>query len=139
MTPMQAFIEKAKTDNELMAKLNTLAADGTEADNIVALAAEHGFAITAEDYRQAKEQAGVQKKGELAEEDLETAAGGIFGQTANRWDPEVCNQYSKVHLNCVGFLQAFWCDHYREWTDGVGKAWVTCSMGRFNYELAIRS
>ena len=110
MNQMQSFIEQAKKEKDLMTKLDALGASGAEADKIVALAAEHGFNITEADYRAASEQAGVQKRGELAEEDLEAAAGGA---TTNRYNPEVCSQYDNVHYNCVGFLEANWCDHYR--------------------------
>ena len=79
MTQMQAFIEKAKNDKALMAKLDALGVAGAEPDKIIALAAEYGFTITAEDYRQAAKAAGEQKTGELNEEDLEAAAGGEQG------------------------------------------------------------
>ena len=100
MNQMKAFIEKAKNDKELMAKLNALGASGAGADKIVALAAEYGFAITEEDYRQAAEMAGTRKAGELKEEDLEAAAGGA---TQNRYNPDVCGKYTKVEWECVGF------------------------------------
>jgi len=134
MNQMQAFIEKAKNDKELMAKLNTLGASGAEADKIVALAAEYGVTITAEDCRQASEQAGTRKSGELKEEDLEAAAGGWWSE--NRYDPAICGQYSKVHYYCVGFMTMCPCDHYRQ--ERIDKAntppWrYYCVMGHYDY------
>jgi len=132
MNQMQSFIEKAKNDKELMAKLNILGAAGAEADKIVALAAEHGFSITAEDYRQAAKTICPHKKGELKEEDLEAATGG---GTQNRWNPEVCGKYTEVEWDCVGFLGLNWCDHYRlEFVPGPDGLWhYTCVMGRYDY------
>jgi len=130
MKQMQAFIEKAKNDKELMAKLNTLGASGAEADKIVALAAEHGFSITVEEYQLACESASVRKSGELVEEDLDSVAGGA---TQNRWDPEVCNKYTRTHYYCVGFFSATWCDHYSAKSQSHGKYRHVCSMGRFDY------
>ena len=139
MTQMQSFIEKAKNDKALMAKLDTLGASGAEADKIVALAAEYGFAITEEDCRQAAQTTCPHKKGELKEEDLEAAAGG-FIDTQNRYNPDICGKYTKVEYECVGFLRKIWCDHYREKelpSVGFGAAgwrWqFTCVMGRYDY------
>ena len=137
MNQMQAFIEKARHDKELMAKLDALGASGAGADKIIALAAEYGFTITAEDCRQAAEMAGARKSGELNEEDLEAAAGG---GTQNRWNPEVCNNYSRTHYNCVGFLTWSWCDHYRrkelppERYKPSDYYQHTCVMGRYDYK-----
>ena len=139
MEQMKAFIEKAKNDSALMDKLNKLGASGAAPDKIVALAAEHGFAITAEDYRQAVKAAGAagaRKSGELKEEDLEAAAGGIFGQTENRYDPKVCGNYSKVHHDCVGILELNWCDHYRRETreGSLAVERHMCQMGYFDHK-----
>ena len=140
MDQMQAFIEKARNDKELMAKLDALGAGGAgaEPDKIVALAAEYGFSITEEDYRKANEQTGVRKTGELKEEDLEAVAGGA---TQNRYDPEICSKYTAVHYNCVGFLAWNWCDHYRrEYLPPVSSGpsaeryQYTCVMGRYDYK-----
>ena len=153
MEQMKAFIEKARTDSELMAKLNTLAARGAGAGEIIALAAEHGVTITEEDFRQAVEAAGhvcphragqsaagcpsVEERGctrktvELKEEDLEAAAGGF---TQNRYDPDVCGQYYKVGYNCVGFLGGCWCDHYAQKTIRSGHCRYKCAMGYYDYE-----
>ena len=131
MNQMQSFIEKAKNDKDLMAKLDALGASGAEPDKIVALAAEHGFSITVEEYQLACESASVRKSGELVEEDLDSVAGGA---TQNRWDPEVCNNYTTVHYNCVGFFESCWCDHYgRRHIGGKDSFKHTCAMGRFYY------
>ena len=184
MNQMQAFIEKAKNDKALMAKLDALGASGAEPveqfstqreiltpaaecqelsmpnlgalderpsagvserltfgdkmpGKVVALAAEYGFTITAEDYQQAVKATSARKSGELKEEDLEAAAGGIL--TENRYDPEVCSKYTETHYNCVGFLGMNWCDHYRrvhpENSRPTGRH--TCVMGFFDYQFQI--
>ena len=140
MNQMQAFIEKAKNDKELMAKLDALGASGAGADKIVALAAEYGFAITEEDYRKAAEMAGTRKSGELKEEDLEAAAGGAWEKTfgtENRYDPAVCSKYTEEHYNCVGFLSANWCDHRRVVYHGASQPTnrKTCVMGFYDYHF----
>jgi len=134
MTQMQSFIEKAKKDKDLMAKLDALGASGAEPDKIIALAAEYGFAITTEDYRKAAEMAGTPKTGELKEEDLEAAAGGGTRYTQNRYDPEICKKYTTTHYNCVGFIETSWCDHYTRTyiTETIGHH--KCSMGVFDYK-----
>ena len=133
MNQMQSFIEKAKNDKDLMAKLDTLGASGAEADKIVALAAEHGFSITAEDYQQAVEMAGTQKAGELAEEDLEAVAGGT--PTEDRHDPAVCSQYNDTHYWCVGFLKIVKCVWYYEVTKNNYGGWQRmCGKGHFNHQ-----
>ena len=130
---MQAFIEKAKSDNALMARLDELGAAGASAEGVVALAAEHGFSITVEDCREAAAKSCPHRRGELAETDLDDVAGG---GTQNRWDPKVCCNYAKVEYRCVGFLTWCWCDHYSRDIEGnkdFGLYRHRCSMGRFNY------
>ena len=132
MNQMQSFIEKAKNDKALMAKLDALGANGAEADKIVALAAEYGFTITEADYRAAREQAGVQKSGELKEEDLEAVAGG--SPTQNRWDPVRCGQATRTIYECVGFIKSVYCDHYKVVVLAPPTYQHTCMMGRFDYK-----
>ena len=138
MNQMQAFIEKARNDSGLMAKLDALGASGAGPDKIVALAATYGFTITEEDCRQAAEMAGMGKSGELAEEDLEAVAGG--GHTAiteNRYDPGECAKCKQVQYRCVGFLTMFHCDHYtlEQMRDGEYPTfWHKCAMGCFYYK-----
>jgi len=136
MTQMQSFIEKAKNDKELMAKLDALGASGAGVEEAIALAAEYGFLVTEEDCRQAAARSCPHKKGELAEEDLATAAGGA---TQNRYDPVRCGQATRTMYECVGFLKATWCDHYREQFAGrvsnyYGERWhYYCAMGCYDY------
>jgi len=87
----------------------------------------------------------IKKDIELKEEELEAAAGG---GTQNRWNPDVCGNYTKVEYECVGFLKMCWCDHYREvylttirseagGPMGAGEVkhyQYTCVMGRYNYK-----
>ena len=136
MEQMQAFIEKAKSDSSLMAKLDELGAAGAE--GIVALAAEYGFTVTVEDCREAAEKSCPHRRGELAEEDLDDVDGGA---TQNRYDPKVCCNYTKVDYRCVGFLCANWCDHYRRSQKAIGVATDLythqCVMGRYNYTKVV--
>ena len=137
MNQMQALLEKARNDKALMAKLNELGAGGAAPGKIVALAAEYGFTLTPEDCQSATGQMGARKTGELKEEDLEAAAGGIFGQTENRYDPKICDNTIKVLYECVGFLGHFWCDHYKEGKTGSGRPYVKCNMGKYDYEPVV--
>ena len=116
MNQMQSFIEKAKTDKDLMTKLNALGASGASMDKVVALAAEHGFTISEEDCRMAVETPcpsclhnSGEPAAELSEEDLEAAAGGYN----SRHDPSICSQYKEVGYNCVGFLGLSHCNWYQ--------------------------
>ena len=137
MEQMQAFIEKARNDKDLMAKLDELGAAGASAEEIVALAAEYGFSIMAEEYWAACVAAGTRKckNGELAEEELEVVAGG---GTQNRYDPKVCCNYTKVEYRCVGFLAMTYCDHYRihyrrHAIDHLVADRHICQMGIYDY------
>ena len=80
----------------------------------------------------------ARKSSELAVEDLDVVSGGA---TQNRWNPEVCNNYSRTHYNCVGFLAGCWCDHYERAkvivTKGRERYYHECRMGRFNYEADV--
>ncbi|MCL2071901.1 MAG: Nif11-like leader peptide family natural product precursor [Oscillospiraceae bacterium] len=134
MEQMQAFIEKARNDSSLMAKLDELGSAGAEDEKIIALAAEHGFSITVEECRAARESAGACKTCELAEEDLESAAGGGTRYTQNRYDPEICKKYTTVHYNCVGFIETSWCDHYTRTKITETEGHHKCSMGVFDYK-----
>ncbi|MCL2111978.1 MAG: Nif11-like leader peptide family natural product precursor [Clostridiales bacterium] len=139
MEQMKAFIEKAKNDSGLMAKLDELSAssEGLEPDKIVELAAEHGFAITVEEYRMAVEQAEARKAGELKEEELEGAAGGT-GWTKNRYDPIMCRGLTRLIPGRCSPLFEFDCDHFNnDLVRGSGDARgnktynISCNMGAF--------
>ena len=138
MNQMQAFIEKAGTDSALMAKLNALGSGAEASEKVIAIAAEYGFAVTAEDYRVAQGQAHLQKSGELNEEELEAAAGGNgTGFTQNRYDPVECANIKQVEYRCVGFLTLINCDHYSIKEVKEGGYWIsahTCDMGCFGYK-----
>ena len=140
MGQMQAFIEKARTDSALMAKLNAPGNGEEASEKVIAIAAEYGFAVTAEDYRQATEMARTQKTGELSEEELEAAAGGGSDGllTENRYDPVECAKIKQLEYRCVGFLALFCCDHYRRKQVKDGDYyWIdlhTCGMGSFSYK-----
>ena len=64
---LQAFLEKVKADTSLQEKLNGAA----DADAVVEIAKEAGFAITAEDIQSMQS-----ATAELSDEELEGAAGG---------------------------------------------------------------
>jgi predicted ribosomally synthesized peptide with nif11-like leader len=64
---LNAFLEKVKADTSLQEKLNGAA----DADTVVEIAKEAGFAITAEDI-QSTQSATI----ELSDEELEAASGG---------------------------------------------------------------
>jgi len=134
MEQMQAFIEKARNDSSLMAKLDELGTAGANAEEIVTLAAEYGFSITVDDYQKAHEAAGAMKNGELAEEELDSVAGGA---TQNRWDPKECGGITKVEYRCVGFLGFTYCDHYSSYkvvSNGYASIYLhRCGMGRFDH------
>ena len=135
MEQMKLLIEKAKSDEALMAKLDALGAKGAGAEEIVALAAEYGFTITKEGYESELASARAPKTEELSEEDLEAVAGGR--DTQNRFDAAVCKNIIEVQYRCVGFLEMVWCDHYRRESAGHNKLRHTCVMGRFDYEQGV--
>ena len=72
---LKAFLEKLKADTSLQEKLNGAA----DADAVVEIAKEAGFAITAEDI-QSMQSATV----ELSDEELEGASGGWGRQCRDR-------------------------------------------------------
>ena len=133
MSQMRAFIEKAENDSGLMDKLNKLGASGAGPDKVVALAAEYGFSITAEDFLKAMETVCPQA-GKLTEEDLEAVAGGNGGlPTRNRWDPDECKKIKTCAMRCfgMGYLQ---CDHYS--ISDTNQFMVfrnICRMGMYDY------
>ena len=135
MEQIKAFIEKAKTDSELMAKLDAAGARNAAATEVIAIAAEYGFIFTVQDYEQAK--AAPVKMGELNEEELDSISGGW---SEDRYDPKVCKNLTRVKYECVGFMAGCWCDHYRRVSNPAGGApgnFISrhdCVMGAFSYE-----
>ena len=74
---LNAFLEKVKGDTTLQEKLNGAA----DADAVVEIAKEAGFAITAEDIQSMQS-----PTAELSDEELEEASGGQSGcQRARSW------------------------------------------------------
>jgi len=108
MEQLKTFIEKAKTDSGLMAKLDELGSQKAVDDEYIALAAEHGFTFTKEDFEQLKADDFTPKSCQLCEEELENISGGEH----DRYNPEICSQYKDVHYHCVGFFSSFWCKYY---------------------------
>ena len=145
MEQLKAFIEKAKTDSALLAKLNALGAKNAEAGEIIALAAEHGFAITAGEYAEAVKCGGnCARCGELNEQELDAVAGGGGSRhgdaTQNRYDPNICTpSLGRTRYECVGFMNFIWCDHYYleqiEYSaSGLDPVYShKCAKGAFNY------
>ena len=132
---MKAFIEKASSDSDLMAKLDELGKCGDEG-KIVALAAEYGFEITEEDCREAAEKAScagcAMKTQQLTEEDLESVDGGFLG-TDNQYDEKKCSQTTAPVSACYGGVYKFFpCDHFKVWYNRtVNKNFASCAMGRY--------
>ena len=137
MEQLKAFLEKAKTDSELAAKLDELGSQKAVDDEYIALAAEHGFTFTKEDIEQMKsEEPKHCGSCELQEEDLDNVAGGGGGH--DRFNDEICRQYKDVHYYCVGFLRFAWCKYYerkfvKETSDGT-IYWHKCKKDYFSYE-----
>ncbi len=74
---LKAFLEKVKGDTSLQEKLNGAA----DADAVVEIAKEAGFAITAENIQSMQS-----PTAELSDEELEEASGGQSGcQRARSW------------------------------------------------------
>ena len=79
MEQLKAFIEKAESDKELMDKLGALGEKNAGADDVVVLAAEYGFTVTAEEVDEAR------ANSELSEEQLEEVAGGVEDDSAQSY------------------------------------------------------
>ena len=140
MDQLKAFLEKAKTDDSLMAKINEMGKKKASDEEIIALAAEYEFTITKEEIEAMKNQSCSSCKScEIGEEDLENIAGGSERDTQNRYDPNVCPNLTRTRFECVGFWAIVWCDHYRK-TQDIYKPYKEsifiheCVMGAFNYK-----
>ena len=111
MEQLKAFLEKAGADSELTVKLEALNESANVSEQLIAIAAEFGFTITAAEIEEAKS---LTKKNELDEEQLETVAGGTEDSTAgtvNRYCPIWCKDRT-THRNAC-YFPVLWCDHYR--------------------------
>jgi predicted ribosomally synthesized peptide with nif11-like leader len=136
MEQIKAFMEQAKADTELMAKLDALGAKGASGvEEVIALAQTYGYTLTAQDLEAAK--AGPQKTGELSEADLDAVAGGNEhvnpNPTQNRYDPNECFKSGRTRYECVGFLGYIHCDHY--WCEQTASDTFhyTCAKRCFDY------
>jgi predicted ribosomally synthesized peptide with nif11-like leader len=132
MEQIKLFIEKAKSDSALMAKLNALDAKNAGANEVIALAAEYGFSVTNEDVEVARRQ-NCPHHGELSEKDLDAVSGGI---TQNRHNSDYCRNLDRPLSYCKSYQMLFipsWCDHYREDSLGNGRYHYACAMGAFDY------
>jgi len=129
MEQLKAFLEKANQDMELMEKLEALSKNSEEVynDTIIALAAENGFTIAADELEKLNSNA---QHGEISEEQLEAVTGGA---SVNRYCPEWCKGLTKARMAC--WFPIVWCDHYREthYTESAHYIETTysCAMGAF--------
>ena len=107
MNQLELFIEKAKTDNELAEKINALEGAGFQDADVITLAAEYGFTVTAEDIKN-------KKSGELGEEELENVAGGGgFDTDSKCWfHPRGRSRVidGNTWLECDGSCRILWED-----------------------------
>jgi len=144
MNQFQEFINKAFENEELMEKVNELSMREPTDEEVIALAAEYGFTITADDLEQQKDRTcSACESGKLEEEDLETVAGGTAG--SDRWNPDICMKPpGGLRYECVGFLGYFWCSRFsrsslRYWKkcrkSGVSTEMfrLLCNIGAFDY------
>jgi len=131
MEQLKALIEKAKSDKELMAKLDALGAKDAGDDEIIALAKEYGFTVTADEIGKLKnEVADSAGSNEITEDELEAVAGGW---SENRYDPNTCKNMTKRKYECIGFLGGCWCDHFRR-VYSHGKTFRDREPSVFNHE-----
>ena len=135
MSQIKAFFDKAFEDNDLMAKLDELAEKGIKDEDVIALAAEHGFTITKEEIEIMKSHScSICKSCEIKEEELENTTGGYNpdAPSKNRWDPKRCMSHGRTMYECVGFMEIVNCDHYRKIDLDKGYRHI-CMMGAFDY------
>lgn len=114
MEQLNAFIEKAKSEKELADKLSELDPKGAKAEEYVALAAEYGFTITAEEIEKHR------KRAELSEEELEGVVGGeaAFQTSLTCWFTPTGKGYKKSMFSdyrvecksfCFGIIEQCSC------------------------------
>ena len=85
---LKAFLEKVKGDTSLQEKLKA-AADANDANDVVEIAKEAGFSISADEINQAQS--------ELSDEELEKLAGSHYCRSTLYSDP-VCDQLYKQRI-----------------------------------------
>jgi len=107
-------LEKAGADSELTVKLEKLHESANISEELITIAAEHGFTVTETEIEDAKS---LTKKNELDEEKLEAVAGGTgegieesIAGTVNRYCPEWCKNLKEARWAC--YFPVFWCDHF---------------------------
>ena len=98
MNQIQAFIEKAKSDENILANIKELSKKETSDDEIISLAADYGFTITKDDIESMKNH--KTESGELNEEDLEKVAGGAGSY---------CNTMKKTCTNMINIVACIAC------------------------------
>ena len=80
---LKAFLEMVKTDSSLQEKLKA----ATDHDEVVAIAKEAGFRISADDLKKAQT--------EISEQDLEGMAGGCQVDSAQLSVPPYCELFPR--------------------------------------------
>ncbi|MCL2222504.1 MAG: hypothetical protein FWC20_09600 [Oscillospiraceae bacterium] len=160
MDNLKLFIEKAKGDEKLMAKLNEIGKDSVTPEKIEQLAAEYGITVPKDEL----DKLCYKKCGILTEGDLEEVAGGDADEdhfedvdisgwpTQNRFDPAVCPGVGQLRYECRGFMNLVYCDHYSKTYShtrvekykgkGGGDRRTSifdhvCSKGGFNYKAPL--
>ena len=98
MSQIKEFIDKAMSDENLMAKLDELGINNTTNDEVIALAAEYGFTISKDDIESMKND--KTESGELNEEDLEKVAGGAGSY---------CNTMKRTCTNMINIVACIAC------------------------------
>ena len=146
MDQLKQFIERIDTDDELSEKMEELSMGDSGDEKIIALAADYGFNITADELKQQRSSTvNLQESGKLSEEDLDNVVGGFM---TNRWDSNACAKWGRVRFKCLGFFSLFHCSNYsreklshgRNLRSEVGSSRQhkmyrhKCAMGAFDYE-----
>jgi len=129
MEQLKAFLEKARTDEELSKKIETLSENSEEAYNeaIIALAAGYGFTIDTDEIKEINLPA---QYNEISEEQLEAISGG---GSKNRYCPDWCRGLTERRTACT--FPFVHCDHYRDEKIGEDRFYkyynISCVMGAF--------
>jgi len=142
MGQLREFIEKVMSDEGLKTKLDALGKkEGDndvitfEKEDIIALAKDYGFTITAEEIIMRKNGCTPDKNTtELNGDELDAITGGGW-PTQNRYDPKTCKNMTRTKYNCVGFLEMCYCDHFRYDRAASNSAfklfWYWCEMNAY--------
>ena len=98
MNQIQVFIEKVKSDENILANLKELSNKEIPDDEIISLAAEYGFTISKDDIENMKNN--KIESNELNEEDLEKVAGGAGSY---------CNTMKRTCTNMINIVACIAC------------------------------